>query len=131
MIRICIITHRIFAEHGSNNIFEEWSDNSQKRFSKSRLEAILSLLENLDMADRRKMSDLSVTLTGDAWIRRLLAGNVNKYVSDFGIKCTQIDEDRDILVERANSFRGCRACRSICSSGRGYFGKQSCPANFS
>ena len=72
MTRVAIITGRMFATKASKKATDEMLSQPNWTFTAKHMQALLETIQELDMADRLKLSDLAVTLTGDAWLSRVL-----------------------------------------------------------
>ena len=85
--RLAVLTafwcHVLFATEGGKMVSAELRKHRGWTFSKKTLHGVRQCISDLEMKDQRNISDLSVTLTGTAYIDRLLKSpNSSKLVQE-------------------------------------------------
>ena len=67
-------SHIMFATEGAQKVCLHLRSSPDWSFTRDNLKVVRSLIAPLELKHQRKLSDLSVTLTGTAWIDRILDG---------------------------------------------------------
>ena len=96
--------HVLFAEEGARTVSTLLRQEAHWKFSVKNLKEIKKAIEDMEMKDQRKLSDLAVTLTGTAWIDRILSCTDRL---DLLRKCEQVINDlsdMDIFGARDLTF---------------------------